>query len=715
MKRVKARNLSKNAVFTLTSAALLSLFIGCMLLFLSSCSGGDSSIPSDTPKILFLGSIAGKVEVPAALTVSPSTLQVISMCGQVKVAPDGTFTVPVFQGGRQFAAVVSASGDPLFVGFLDQTHNTVNARTTAEFLTYVALGGFTLPPDGQQRLLELLAGAPEMDPVAAAISTSLAVNSGSMASLNPAVANALQSAVNQLSGVAPAPKVAAKSLSKVAFDPPQANRSGLILTTVEGANTIRLTNMKRRLTYVMLFQESYIDKNGVTQQGSGPAENGYYELSGVNGLNGVIGTISDMITGNMAWTPVEGPTHVLKLPDEAKSARYRLAVLGPGATQGEWNLRAIERLEYRNTCRKFFVRDVVLPFILNIGLPIYTFSGADGIRKTIEQWDVYQDLANQIYSSPDTVAAIEEDGKINTAVNLALNALVSSNAGQKVLVALLTKAGLTLGGEAAAVEGTVTTVAKVLNAANVANIILSGVDLAGVTADVASAEKGVVWTIDALPATVAVAPTTPEIVVGDKQRITVTIPEISTNGVPNVPVAYQFITTGKYTTLTNDNHSSPGTMFSSSLNWVDINAKEGAEGEDTITCKVYTLDGQTHEYLGKVETTAKVVFNAYTLDNGQGYNGQVDDDLNVYVNGVPVFEDHDNKPLWIPAIHFTAKKDDTLLVTVSDNGGSWGGGPFYLKDKKGRSLFIGPSNGSWGPTYNSTSVVMLSYTTKIPW
>jgi hypothetical protein len=87
---------------------------------------------------------------------------------------DGQLKFDTLEGRRQMAVVVSPGMNPMLLGWPDAEHSTINVRTTAEVLVYLATALFLLPGDAQGHTMELLAESPEPDGLEEAIDDTLA-------------------------------------------------------------------------------------------------------------------------------------------------------------------------------------------------------------------------------------------------------------------------------------------------------------------------------------------------------------------------------------------------------------------------------------------------------------------------------------------------------------------------------------------------------------
>jgi hypothetical protein len=175
-------------------------FIGIALL--ASCGGGSShagatdagndagtldggtSFPTTMTQ-------SGTVQLPAGVTVPLQSLTVQGSLDNVAVSSSGAFSITTYSPGAQLVAVLSPSGNPMLMGWLDASHTTIDAESTAEVLLWFGAGIPNLPADARQTALAALATTPALDGVTQAIETGLVASPDTFANPNQPLTDAL--------------------------------------------------------------------------------------------------------------------------------------------------------------------------------------------------------------------------------------------------------------------------------------------------------------------------------------------------------------------------------------------------------------------------------------------------------------------------------------------------------------------------------------------
>lgn len=114
---------------------------------LPACSGDDPAAPEPDPEPEPTVQINGTVAMPAGWGGTLANLEVIDGAGRAGCGDNGAFALPVARDDTQLAVVLGAGGDPLLLGWMDAQNTELNVHTTAEVLTWYALGAWLLPHD----------------------------------------------------------------------------------------------------------------------------------------------------------------------------------------------------------------------------------------------------------------------------------------------------------------------------------------------------------------------------------------------------------------------------------------------------------------------------------------------------------------------------------------------------------------------------------------
>src|SRR5262245_22024577 len=84
---------------------------------------------------------SGTLVLPAGARITLAALSVENSLSKATPAAAGGFTLLAITSGPQLAGAFAGGGRPILMGWLDETHTTLTARTTAEVLAYFDLGG----------------------------------------------------------------------------------------------------------------------------------------------------------------------------------------------------------------------------------------------------------------------------------------------------------------------------------------------------------------------------------------------------------------------------------------------------------------------------------------------------------------------------------------------------------------------------------------------
>ncbi|MEI7833795.1 MAG: hypothetical protein WCJ56_11445 [bacterium] len=658
---------------------------------------------------------AGTVQVPAGASSTSNT--VVTGMGSTPVAKDGTFSVPVITGGTQMGMVTDAAGDIILLGWLTGQKSTINARTTAEVLIYQATGCGSMLPSLRQQAMDLLAVDGDVNAVRDVI---IAVEAAGMA--RPLVDARITAAVTAyIDKQRSMSSVKGTSGARNIWLLEPGELSGVnVLTSEEGFNNIEIRQKYRRRCKAVISRLNYVDLVGGASHIVAPDQQLMQSVAidMPNGLNGGIsGAISDIVINHLTSTPqayserATGPIEAPLYPnsDTAKTSAYRVCVVGPGAiTAG--GLSAIEEAELKKVCEDALINDFIFPLFSTV---ILNATGSAMGNQPDAFPEAAGDVVQDVMSLFTTIPAIEDAAKVGdlkTMMTTVMGAIMTNNTLRTALIKKI-------------IATRITDTIKQKTAADAAGKFLLGLDIGLFVFDhilrnwqyeISNAAS--TWTFTSTHPVVDITPKISNVkCYGDDVALTVTLAELKPGEDP-AGIGYQYLCDDALGTIAVDGKT--GTDISSTSKYATfISNNSGKSGDVTLTVKAYKLDGGVnHYYLGKATATISVG-STYTLysDGAGGYFNRPDDDVNVYLNGKQIFDDHDHMPLSIPPITFKAKKGDQLRITLSDNGGSWGIGPTFLRDDAGHSAQISGTHGSMTPTSNTTSTIMWETTYTIPW
>jgi hypothetical protein len=362
------------------------------------------------------------VVLPAGMNLRLDQLTVVDSLGQVTPSSAGTFTLPTYVYNSQVAVVLNPNGNPILMGWLDSTHQTLSAETTAEVLAFYALGGPLLYTTADSQALEAaLANAPGLGSLAQTIGSELAANPDALEQTDPAIETALNQFFTSISGITPGAQSGAVS-EKAAAHPESSGgappggvgiliqpgeQSGVFVEQSSTANEIDAVNKFRRRTHVFVDRVSDTSASGQVTQDAGAVTD--FELSPTTGLTGgVAGTISDIYNsywGNTttAYGPVTSDPVSIPVKSGYTKTTYQVTVVGPGFNAGVYSsLTDAQATAQLQTAVAGFVDDAMIPFLANYIFGSGFFSQESGALSFKSTWqtDLQADMLNFVAGAP---------------------------------------------------------------------------------------------------------------------------------------------------------------------------------------------------------------------------------------------------------------------------------------------------------------------------
>ena len=557
------------------------------------------------------------IELPDGVSTSLESLTMRTIFGDYPVDESGNVTLDVYSTGPQIVFVLSPSGNPVLIGMSQEIDGTLSVNTTAQYLVFMASGGYGAPLEVRSALLKVLE-TEDLSSLENAISNALIEDIDAFSAYNTAIATALADTIESLqddsesgSGI----KLASMLIQ------PIGSHSGIQVDQTASINTIRLTNMFRRPVKVYIDQVSYVPSGG----GSTVTEEVAYKdfkLDGVKALGGVISAAIDIVSGKFAYSYTYSDYYRLPVGDGHEQTNYELAVLSIGSSLGALDDQPTERKrEAFNTAVWFILKDFVWTLYSGIVMPVKNYGGYSAISSyDYSGWPVFVDLFNTVMALEGFEDAVW-DGDITTAAILVMDAAAQNPLVQGLFCDLMYQAAYhfsrtSLVGsahEAASetAEKAMATAQKVMNAVGVVDILLNSFDLARAASDVAKSNWCDVWEINVLkpeivinPETVTIASTVSS---GQSQTFEVTVPDASGSVGDASTFAYSWTVTQTAGTITG--HTDENT-FDTSSNSITYVANSISEGSDTIKVDVTEVivsdTGTTREYVGQAEAEVTV-------------------------------------------------------------------------------------------------------------
>lgn len=570
-------------------------FKAWLLLGLLALLWGCSSPKPPTGGNLPTRTLTGHAELPPGSGLEPSQLKVSNLIAQTAVSSTGDFTLETLAPGSHLALLERADGQPILLGWLDDTRKTISARSTAEVLVFLAIGGPLHPSQVQQKALEVIPGLP-LDGLTQAVAGLVASPEGLLAP-SPAVLSALQAV---LAGLHPrAGAVQAHSAVR-----PQ----GFVIQPLEEQSGVRpfevfpdsvyLTNSWRRRAWAFFERVSTTDAGG--KETPSPAALKDFMVLPVTGLNGgFIGTSLDIFAGNYAGTPVDSEPVSTPNLEGARKTTYKVTVVGAGFLKRH-RLDELSQEQYRRwilVSARSFVEDLFFPLLSNFILGTAGWSNDATAKDLLKDVMVSAsaDAANLLSQSPQFVDYLRQ-GKFQEILDLLLKDTAISNTLRASLVNAVKLAALKypkLAGSGL--------LAKLNTVVNVVGAYLQAYDTYWLANTYYASSAFDTWTVEVDGARVWLDPKTAYITKNELQLF-----KVHTEAGPNPPaLEYRWSTSGKHGLL-GDTRGHKGTSFTSSDDAVNYTPNLSSFGSDTISVEVLLIEGNNRKSLGSASAEVSV-------------------------------------------------------------------------------------------------------------
>lgn len=532
--------------------ALRSVTCGALLgaLLLSACGGGhtgstastqtQTSSPAAAPAVAVPGvTIATStiaIEMPAGVSVGADKLTVVTSAGAGTPNAAGSVSVPIYLNGLQLAIAQSPAGNPMMMGWIDATHTTISASSTAQVLGYFALNGaYLLHTQDAEALIAALPTAEGIAAVEAAVASELAKNIDAFASSDTILSQAVANFATAIfSSVKTASAVANRSHAKAVTITPDV-QSGITVVQ-DPPFAAHLTNSYRRRAMAFVDRVSYSVGGVVTPD---PQTVTSFEVAPTIGVNGgVTGTLTDIMAaywGNQqtAYASVTSPdsgSFATPLVDGSDKTIYQVTVVGAGASAGVTNLTATQSTALTEVALRGFVTDFLVPTFANaiLGSGAIDFTKGQGTA----QAKFYADLVNSATTDFITFVSSATYDKTKTKI---INGqwfdasvdITSTVAGSNTLRSILVRAFEVAAGNAAA-SGVQTVAASTFFTAfnNILNLAGGGLQVIDSTtygANLASSDRADQWTLTVTASPVKLNPPQTNIDVGGTVTLTASV------------------------------------------------------------------------------------------------------------------------------------------------------------------------------------------------
>jgi len=568
----------------------------------------DAADSGDVAEGPTLGIISGTVVFPPEVPIESAKLSVVSPWASVSVTESGEFAVPVLPGGPQLVLAVAESGTPALLGYLDEEHTTLDLRSTAEALLFMTLKVGILHPDHQLQVLELLRQDEGLETLVDALGAALEGGAEGLVDSSEAVSEAIENVALSLLQ-APADKPDGQFMVLIQ---PSERLSGLTVLNAGGLNTVQIMNEWRRRARVFIDRISYVDD--VT----GAVVDSFQQLvepfamppvAGVGG--GFIATLSDLASGTFAYEPVYSDPYELPVYPGSRKTLYHLAAVGWGAGAGdEDKLNEKQENALWAVSTETFILDVLFPSVFAIALPIKSGFDAQAIWQPVQASDRWLDLLNTVPNIPGFTAAMKA-GDAWGALNVVLQYLIATKSFQDLIIGTcidvmidLETDGKLTPEQIESYTGFINKLGVLLNALNIANLVLAVGDEAYLIKNLMSANRADQWEIEVTPPNVKLLPKEATIELLGHVELHALIPDLEGPGGEAPIIFYHWNNTGTAGTL--NDHMHVGNDFDSSSSYVLYAADLDETGTDTVTVEMFRKYKGENISLGKATATIEV-------------------------------------------------------------------------------------------------------------
>lgn len=286
-------------------------------------------------------------------------------------------------------------------------------------------------------------------------------------------------------------------------------------------NTMKFKNELRRRAYALFYLIEAIDGNGNILPYPGTSLIKKVRIPSTQKLEGLIGTILQVIQGNTALTPAYSNNVLLKLPDDCKDcqkAKYKVVVIGSGVGYGDYSisLNAEEEKLLKQLQRETFIFDIAIPVIL-IVLP-------DSVKEYFgkEITSIDEDLLFLRSFTPllDTIMTKLMEGDTKSAAQDFFNSFVTNSDLQEKMAEYLIKS---LKGEVK--EQAEAAIKSALESLDITNIIMTVLDQIAIIRDITSEDTHMadLWYLQVMPKTLHIKPRSSTITYEDSVVLTVQV------------------------------------------------------------------------------------------------------------------------------------------------------------------------------------------------
>ncbi len=586
------RHMERTTIIVLAAFLSIALMLGC--------SGDDplAPEPEPEPEPVPTEDLAGDVALPDGWAGDLSALTVLNGLESGECSGDGTFALKVHQDMPQFAMVRGPDGHPLLLGWFGEDTPTISVRTTAEVLTWFALGAWILPEGMGDEVRDLLADpATDLSALEAAWVEAVAAQPGGIDGENTAVRDALQIFVEALTTEAGAKGVIIE---------PGEQQSGIDVLNQGGVNKITIMNSYRRRAIGFMWRESWEDTNDFEHEyDDDPILT--LEIPPTDAYSGALNTILGYITGNTAYNPKSMPPVQMEHHPESVQTNFRFNVLGIGMQEPDdislyssWELEQGEWMAMKCICLDYF-----LPMFLNI-------AGAAGTVASSIFEDVIPGQVNDFISYVGTALpnfhTQMQNGNWQGALLDLWTATLTTGTTQTWVLDLVEdglQAALFTAEESTAVMSGVNGLFAAIGIVDIIGNLFDNMTFGYHIGECKTAES---WEIAVTIPRVHIEPREASMMSLGSQMLTMVVDDDTGTHPEGWSYAYHWTCTGRHGVMYNPRDMADmSNDFLTSSEFVQYIAENGSQGDEEFTCEVYVQLGGEQTFINDAEAGQEAV------------------------------------------------------------------------------------------------------------
>ncbi len=312
---------------------LLAMPSGALLaspLALVGCGGGgeDAAAPS------------AEITLALPASIAPKDVTLIG-AGSEQPAGSGSVSLTMKDSAPALVSAVHSSARVVALGLprAGASGQTLGARSSAEALLFLALGGTQLDAAARTRLLDLVQADASVGPLAAVIEARWKTVPFALDGADAPIVQAVMAAVDGLRGRAATLRGPASARRKTAqaIEPlqriePSNEVSGVTVLQAEGSDKapgIKLQNTKRRSGIAHVYETAYTPVDGEKiALGLAKLKYEHIDVPSTQSLS-IFSAIGELAGGAVPWAPVETARYGLTMHAGAEETVYETVYLTP--------------------------------------------------------------------------------------------------------------------------------------------------------------------------------------------------------------------------------------------------------------------------------------------------------------------------------------------------------------------------------------------------